>query len=150
MQRKVTSKLLLALVLLSVVISIIPVTQTLAAENEYALDEVMPLSYSDNQEFYKELYIEGSLWGVSHQIEIDVNYNISYDYEDGAWSYITNLEIHINGVYIDGEPYGFSSKNIEVNSSSGYRDILVNDSAMVRVGISVDEYGEIYTYAETL
>ena len=136
--------------MLSVVISIIPVTQTLAAENEYALDEVMPLSYSDNQEFYKELYIEGSLWGVSHQIEIDVNYIISYDYEDGAWSYITNLEIHINGVYIDGEPYGFSSKNIEVNSSSGYRDILVNDSAMVRVGISVDEYGEIYTYAEIL
>lgn len=105
MQRKVTSKLLLALVLLSVVISIIPVTQTLAAENEYA---------------------------------------------DGAWSHITNLEIHINDVYIDGEPYSFSSKDIKVNSSSGYRDILVNDSATVRVGISVDEYGEINTYAEIL
>ncbi len=38
----------------------------------------------------------------------------------------------------------------KVNSSSGYRDILVNDSAMVRVGISVDEYGEINTYAEIL
>ena len=84
MQRKVTSKLLLALVLLSVVISIIPVTQTLASENEYALDEVMPLSYSDDQEFYKELYIEDSLWGVPHHIEIDVNYSISYEYADGA------------------------------------------------------------------
>lgn len=94
-----------------------------------------------------ELQVDGSSKGIAYNINMDVAYNISYDYEEGVWSQLTNIAIKINGVYIGDAQCNYTSKDFRVKVSYAYRDIKL---ATVRIGITVDEYGQVDTYAYVL
>jgi hypothetical protein len=148
MKTKLRTKLLIIPILLSVVFSLMPLSKVSAAD-EYILGEETEATYADSEVIYREFYItDYSPFGVPSVLELDVTYDISYQYDEGIWSYITNLAINIDGLYIDGDPYSYSSEGFEKSSSKGYRTILVNNYTLVEIGISIDEYGEIYTYAK--
>lgn len=97
-----------------------------------------------------ELQVDGSSKGIAYNINMDVAYNISYDYEEGVWSQLTNIAIKINGVYIGDAQCIYTSKDFRVKVSYAYRDIKLDKNTTVRIGITVDEYGQVDTYAYVL
>ena len=97
-----------------------------------------------------ELQVDGSSKGIAYNINMDVAYNISYDYEEGVWSQLTNIAIKINGVYIGDAQCNYTSKDFRVKVSYAYRDIKLVKNTTVRIGITVDEYGQVDTYAYVL
>ena len=97
-----------------------------------------------------ELQVDGSSKCIAYNINMDVAYNISYDYEEGVWSQLTNIAIKINGVYIGDAQCNYTSKAFRVKVSYAYRDIKLDKNTTVRIGITVDEYGQVDTYAYVL
>lgn len=97
-----------------------------------------------------ELQVDGSSKGIAYNINMDVAYNISYDYEEGVWSQLPNIAIKINGVYIGDAQCNYNSKDFRVKVSYAYRDIKLDKNTTVRIGITVDEYGQVDTYAYVL
>lgn len=124
-----------------------------AAESQVEVSNVgVQRAYAQPEySFLKSFEFEETLWGQTHTMQVNVTYTLAYSYADGLWSQIDYVAIHVDSVYIDGSRVtDISSIEYKVYSSSAYRIIKINNSDQVKIGISVDEYGAVDTYAYIL
>lgn len=120
-------------------------TNVFAANNTNNDENVILLSSEDS--FNRTFILNGSYWGIPHEIEVNVEFTADYSYEEGSWSYFTYVDIDVLSTYIDGQYVEFDNKSYESYASAAYRNIIVNNSVEVKIGITVDNYGEVETFA---
>lgn len=75
---------------------------------------------------------------------------MSYRYSDGDYGVIDNVSFLNGQVQVAGIIYNLRLKSISEVSESFYEIFLRTDtidSRIVRICVSIDEYGEVYVYA---
>ncbi len=93
-------------------------------------------------------------WGIPHILKVNVDFTIAYEYSDGLWYDIKYADIDVVSVYIDSmRVTDVDSVKYLVNSSVAYRVIRINSNGYVcniEIGIDLNEYGDVTTYAYML
>ena len=81
---------------------------------------------------------------------MNVYFEISYEYEEDSWSRIKDYTIHINSLDIDGNGVSYSVEDTYLGMSAVYKIVKINDSQLVKIGMSVDNYGDVNVYAQLI
>ena len=58
--------------------------------------------------------------------------------------------IHFNSLDIDGNGVSYSVEDTYLGMSAVYKIVKINDSQLVKIGMSVDNYGEVNVYAQLI
>lgn len=139
-------KVLSTVTLIMALIMIIP-TNVFASEND---NGIMLTEYDGNENFNQNFTLYDTLWGIRHEIHMNVYFEISYEYEEDSWSRIKDYTIHINSLDIDGNGVSYSVEDTYLGMSAVYKIVKINDSQLVKIGMSVDNYGDVNVYAQLI
>ena len=98
----------------------------------------------NNNEIYTLPYVYRY---ANHELELNINFRIEYIYSEASWVYVTLSDININSAKVNGVTVIVAEVGEVDNAVGMEKCVLINEYLEVVMGVRVDEYGEVTTYA---